>query len=271
MHSSSYLLGLCAASGLFAAACASDEPAVSRGNGNLSGDGDGTAGDGDKGGSCTAETEEDCSCPDGQPDGRRYCFEGHWLECSCLDDSEDAPLDLTGDCRPGRYEGDFWGYYNSSFTVVGVPIPVFALSATAAPGLAFTLNAVGEVVEPGAEFGGTLEISDGYVKGTADGLFPFEGKLTGKLDCKTKKFEATLKGGYCLIGCVGVGVNQADFEGPVVGYYNSDAHAFAKSTWKLVEKTPLMGVLIGFGGEGEWSATWKAAGSVDPNTGTNKP
>lgn len=204
---------------------------------------------------CESGAAEPCTCAANaegvEESGTRYCYEGRWLACECF-----ADVDLSGDCLPGRYEGDFWGLYNSSFTVVGVPIPVFSLSATTEPGLAFTLHSSGEVPKPGQEFVEALEISDGYVKGTADGLFPFEGKLTGRLNCETKRFEAILDGGYCLIGCVGVGVNQAAFEGPVVGYYDSSEKAFTKSTWSLLEETPLQGVLIDFGGEGEWSAKW---------------
>lgn len=205
---------------------------------------------------CEPGSYEACNCANADGTTRestRACVGGYWHGCSCFDEST---LDLDGDCLPGRYEGDFWGFYTSSFTFVGVPIPVFSLSATNEPGLAFTLHSSGAVPEPGQEFVEQLEISDGYVKGTADGLFPFEGKLTGKLDCATKKFEAILDGGYCLIGCAGIGVNQADFEGPVVGYYDSANKEFAKSTWSLVEETPLQGVVFGFGGEGEWSAKW---------------
>ncbi len=228
-----------------------------------SGDGDYEAVIGDE---CEPGTSEACDCPsaDGTSwQSTRACVGGYWYSCNCFDESS---FDISGDCKPGRYEGDFWGFYTSSFTFVGVPIPVFSLSATNEPGLAFTLHSNGTGPVLGQEFAEELEIRDGYVKGTADGLFPFEGKLTGKLDCKTKKFEAILDGGYCLIGCAGIGVNQADFEGPVVGYYDAATCSFAKSTWTLVEETPLQGPIFGFGGEGEWSAKWvgPAAPSASP-------
>jgi hypothetical protein len=272
-----------------------------------------STGDGDEpeGGECTSETEEACECPDGLPDGLRYCYEGSWGECSCDDGETKPPVVMAGACKPGRYEGEFWGYYFSSFTFGWAPIPVWAWNLSGAPGLAFTLNAVGEVVEPGAEFGGELEISDGYVKGTADGLFPFEGKLTGKLDCSTKRFEATLSGGYSIL--FDAVLNTADFEGPVLGNYDVPTKSFPcridgstavpkcmdspelratevatkaawgekfpephfTSHWQLTEMTGLPQSPIfphlEYGGKGYWSAQWVGEGMVDTGTGKPKP
>jgi hypothetical protein len=119
--------------------------------------------------------------------------------------------------------------YNSAFSPF--PIPVWAFNISGKPGLAFTLNASGEVSQAGDEFGGELEISDGYVKGTADGLFPFEGKLTGKLNCRTREFNATLDGGYALLleGVFG-GLNEAKFKGPVLGKYDVATKSFSCQT-----------------------------------------
>ena len=117
--------------------------------------------------------------------------------------------------------------YNSAFSPT--PIPVWAFNVSGMPGLAFTLNASGAAPVEGEEFAEELEISDGYVKGTADGLFPFEGKLTGKLDCKTKEFHATLDGGYALL-FEGLGLNEAKFKGPVLGKYDVATKSFPCQT-----------------------------------------
>ncbi|MFT3926537.1 MAG: hypothetical protein QM778_28590 [Myxococcales bacterium] len=73
---------------------------------------------------------------------------------------------------------------------------------------------------------GSSRISDGYVKGTADGLFPFEGKLTGTLNCKTKEFHATLDGGYAVLFQGLGGLNEAKFKGPVLGVYDVKSGSF---------------------------------------------
>jgi hypothetical protein len=213
-----------------------------------------------------------------------------------------------GDCKPGRYEGEFFGYYYSQFTVGWTIIPVWALSLDGKPGLAFTLNSKGAVPQGGDEFYEELEISDGYVKGTADGLFPFEGKLTGSLNCKTKEFKATLSGGYALL--VKAVVNEAKFEGPVLGKYDTATKSFPcqkgskmfpkcdgaveiratdvaadmfkgtpfpkpdfPSNWSLTELDPLIPPILPFpyGGGGYWSAEWVGEGQVDPDTGTPSP
>lgn len=302
MRTSSYLLGFFATS--FVAllpGCGDVPPTVSGGDDGISGDGDKG-----KGGVCESETEEECPCPNGQPDGLRYCYEGQWLSCSCDKDENGGSTVAGSDCKPGRYEGEFFGYYFSSYTGGFAPIPVWALGGLdGKPGLAFTLNANGAAPVEGQEFAEELEISDGYVKGTADGLFPFEGKLTGKLNCKTKEFRATLKGGYAVLIDV-PGVTTADFEGPVFGKYDVKASAFPcqagtknfpkcddpvelratgvvadavastpypnkkyPSTWELIEKTTLMSPFpnIPLGGKGYWSAQWIGDGHVDTNTG----
>jgi hypothetical protein len=241
--------------------------------------------------------------------GQRYCHQGAWQECGCFGDlGDEAPL---SDCKPGRYGGVFFGYYFSSFTFGFAPIPVWAWNLSGEPGLAFTLNASADVDVPeGTEFVPELEISDGYVKGTADGLFPFEGTLTGKLDCRTKRFEATLSGGYALL--VDLALNTANFEGPVLGIYDSKTHSFPcqmgvstypdcegsiellateavadavggtpfpkpdfHSHWSLTEDTGLpaspLFPNIPFGGAGYWAAKWVGPGKVDPNTGASSP
>lgn len=302
MRISSYLLGfLATSSAALLPGCGDAPPTVTGGTNDISGDGD------DEGGECKSETEAPCPCPDGQPDGLKYCYEGKYLACSCDKDENGGSTVAGSDCKPGRYEGEFFGYYFSSYTGATSPIPVWALGGLdGKPGLAFTLNAKGDAtVEAGSEFAEELEISDGYVKGTADGLFPFEGKLTGSLNCRTKEFKARLTGGYAVL--IGIpGITTADFDGPVYGKYDIDSSSFpcqngAKkfpkcdddvplrataavadavagtpypnkkypSTWELLEKTTLMSPYkdIPLGGKGYWSAQWVGEGSVNTSNG----
>jgi hypothetical protein len=185
------------------------------------------------------------------------CFRGFWLSCDCHAPADQA---TAGECRAGNYEGSFDGFYSSAYTFVGVPIPVFALDA-AGPGLGFTLNAQ----QGGGEIP-TFTISDGYVRGTADGLFPFEGVLTGTLDCSTKTFTGTLTGGYCVGPCVGL--NEGKFSGPVHGSYDGATFSFTSGTWELTEEGSDQAVAFAFGGSGNWSATWVAEGTVELDGGS---
>ncbi|MFT3922065.1 MAG: hypothetical protein QM778_05990 [Myxococcales bacterium] len=302
MRIPSYLLAFAAASSAALLSACGDSPAtVVGGSQGSTGDGDDGSGGG---GECEGDGEEECSCDGGDGEagtGMRYCTGGYWTSCSC--ESSGA---IVGDCKPGYYEGEFFGYYFSSYTGATSPIPVWALGGLEGkPGLYFTLNSDGEEPVPGQEFYDELTIQDGYVKGTADGLFPFEGKLTGKLDCRTLEFKATMTGGYAVLLNI-PGVSTADFEGPVFGKYDVDTSSFpcqkgAKkfpkcdddapvlataavgdavagtkfpkpnwpSTWELKEKTTLMSPYpnIPLGGKGYWWAIWKSEGKVDTSTG----
>jgi hypothetical protein len=142
-----------------------------------------------------------------------------------------------GTCEPGDYTGTFIGAYSSG-EAFGAPIPVAALGTADRPGLAFTLAKSGN--------GEVLTISNGHVIGTADGLFPFEGDLSGSLDCKTRVFTATLKGHYTAV------IGDHEFEGPVTGKYDKNAHTFTDGTWSLTE---IPGLPIP-GGLGSWEASW---------------
>jgi len=218
-------------------------------------------------GACVDGSVQQCDCPEGSTGPRigiQSCYAERWLECHC-----DAPAPPTtaasGACKAGRYEGSFSGAYTSGYTFIGIPIPIFSVDFTGKPGLAFTLNQTQTSI--GEEFS-TLTISDGYVTGTADGLFPIEGVLTGTLDCKSKKFTGTLSGGYCVGICAGLeDINEAEFEGPVVGYYDTDGFKFTSGTWDLLEVEGNSGVFGAYGGSGEWSAEWVGEGSVDLSTG----
>jgi hypothetical protein len=275
MDATTYRLGLILGSALAITACGSNSNSIG-GNTEPSQGGDASAGGGGQaGGLCKDGDSQLCACPGdaGAPEGQQFCFQNAWLDCNCFGGGDTMPVSVAGACKAGRYEGTFEGFYNSSYTFIGFPIPVTALSATSAPGLAFTLNSTGmaAVTDPnsGADVvtTGNLNISNGYVKGTADGLFPFNAKLIGSLNCDTKKLTATMIGGYCLGVCAGLGINEAQFQGPVVGYYDSASSSFKMGTWDLIEQPPKMGALGKFGGQGSWSAKWVGAGMVDVDSG----
>ncbi|HEX6245635.1 MAG TPA: hypothetical protein VFZ61_32145, partial [Polyangiales bacterium] len=196
---------------------------------------------------CPEISTESCNCPDGSS-GSRACSSGTWTSCNC--GSPSVPVTTVGACKAGHYEGDFSGFYRSGF-ILGAPIPVFALDISLEPALKFTLE---EKVGGDAEFP-TYVISDGYIKGTANGLFPFEAKLTGTLDCRTKTLTGQMDGGYSIL--LPLGLNQGVFIGPVMGSYNSDDHSFTSGTWDLEEDDSLGISVVGDpGGEGTWTAKW---------------
>lgn len=212
-----------------------------------------------------------CTC--GSAHGRRTCETSGWTSCQCAADPTTLPdgsvgstqvpagnlrSDITFDwertgtnigasCEPGHYEGDFQGLYASQLTFVCAPIPVFALGTPLQPGLSFTLeqSASGEY----------LEIRDGVMVGTADGLFPFRGTITGTLNCQTLKFEATLEGYYSL-GVDGIGMFR--FVGPLLADYDPVTHSMINATWDVAEYdfatgTPRPDIC---GGAGVWTAEW---------------
>jgi hypothetical protein len=252
--------------GLTACGTEAGGSAVSTGDGGSTPRLDSSTSFGAKTGPCDAGTPEVCSCAGdgGVKSGTQQCYLGNWLSCNCYQSNQNTtplPVVLTGDCRPGRYEGGFSGIYTSPYTGIGFPIPVVALNP-AGPGLAFTLNGQrsgsGEFTE--------LTISDGFVKGAADGLFPFDGVLAGTLDCTTKTFTGTLTGRYCVGPCLGA--NEGQFVGPVTGNYDGTNFTFTNGTWDLLEamgNKPLFA--DNYGGNGEWSATWVGEGTVDLDSG----
>jgi len=193
-----------------------------------------------------------------------------------------VPVSTAGDCLPGRYEGDFLGIYASGFSYGGAPIPVAAFDPFGGPGLALTLSATSEGY---GEFA-TYDVSDGFIKGNADGVFPIEGVITGSLNCSTKEFNGILKGWYSLAIDIGLDVNRGFFEGPVHAFYDATTHTFVSGTWNVLESSqggalaPLTtafqtgafspGMLVtNYGGEGEWKATWVPGDGGVQDAGTS--
>ena len=216
---------------------------------------------------CSVGQSNACSCPADTEGGAsklgtQGCYQGEWLVCNCQTIPDAGPVSTTGECKAGRYEGNFMGDYRSGFALGG-GLKVSALDLTGMPGLAFTLYGK---EEGGGEFK-EFVVSDGYVKGTANGTFPFEGVLTGTLDCPTKTFKGTLKGHYCLLLCGGF--NEGFFEGPITGTYDGTSFSFTGGTWDLIEPAAMDGLLGMIGGNGTWDAQWKH--DVDPDAAVVVP
>ncbi len=247
MRFSSYLFLVCISAGALLSACGEEgDPVVAQAPGATSGTADG----GIAGAGCTAGQSEGCTCltpgGTGPVPGTRSCVGGAWQSCSCA--APTSPTTVVEECLAGRYEGNFSGFYSSGFAG-GAPIPVVALDLTGRPGLAFTLLRS----DSGDDEFATYTISDGYLEGNADGLFPIKGVITGTLDCKTRRFTGTLKGSYSIL--LPLGLNEGQFEGPVTGEYDVTTHTFKLGTWKVMEGEDVVtDFLSDAGGEGDWDA-----------------
>lgn len=221
------------------------------------------SGGGNTGPCLTFETQP-CTC--GSLPGRSVCTNGTWLPCECAGSlntggppGQDPPgnkrADLmwdwietmpTGSCKPGHYEGNFDGFYSSSLTFVGVPIPVAGLSSDPTmPPLEFDLMA-------GSGSGEILSVSGGHMKGMANGAFPFQFDIEGELDCATLKFNATLVNGWYMVGPVMVTIG-----GPLTADYDPVTGSMVNGHWIVAEPghttTPPF-PLGWYGGEGAWHA-----------------
>jgi hypothetical protein len=200
---------------------------------------------------CVAGQIDACTClaPGGSAPttGTRGCSGGLWLGCTC---GQSAPVMVQEDCLAGRYEGNFGGIYRSGFAG-GLPIPVTALDLAGKPGLSFTLLKKESFDQ---EFP-TYTVSNGFVEGTSDGVSPFDGTLTGTLDCRTKRFMGELDGHYSVF--VPLGVNEGTFKGPVSGEYDVATHSFKLGVWNVKESDEVGIDLLGeAGGEGDWDAKY---------------
>jgi len=164
-------------------------------------------------------------------------------------------VNAPGGCKPGHYTGSFTGTYSSFLTFVGVPIPV-------AGNVSLDLDQTSN-----GEF---YTISNGFVSGTADLLFPYWCNIIGTLNCRTKQIDngALRNCTYCVGGadiesgvCIGV---AGHFNGPLTADYDSSIHAFVNGTWAGSEQVDAGapvdaggGCKIGpanYGGCGDWSA-----------------
>ncbi len=147
-----------------------------------------------------------------------------------FDWEETAPGSI---CRAGHYVGTFEGTWASSFTFVGVPIPV-----TGNVDMWLEESSNGEF----------LEVSQGTISGVADFVFPYEVSISGRLDCRTKQFEnGVLQNGIYIVP----GLPPVDWDGTVTASYDKTKGAFVNATWAGAER-----VNPAFTGSGFWTAEW---------------
>lgn len=223
---------------------------------------------------CGDAAVQTCACP-GEPNAQQYCYNGQWSVCGCSTPLPTGPVNTAGSCKPGRYEGNFGGLYFSGFSPGGIPVPVIGVDLSLIPPLVITIEQSSTCT--GLSEFCTYGVSDGYVKGTADGIFPFEGKITGSLDCSTKLFSGTFDGWYALVFDLGVDLNKGYFTGPITAVYDAASHSFKQGTWNVKETrgNPVPGygiVLTELGGGGDWQATYNSntvrvdAGAGDAGT-----
>ena len=171
-----------------------------------------------------------------------------------------------GDCKPGRYVGDFSGTYRSQVWGNGDPAAALMVNGLADPitgvePLEFRLEKAEEVqCAANDEFCGGFKVTGGKMMGGADpsntGIISvhFEIDLTGDLDCRTGEFRGKLSNGFYDVATV-----LYYFEGDIVGKYDSSTSSFYEGEWSVVEE-PKPGLLIppdqSIGGEGTWQASW---------------
>lgn len=195
---------------------------------------------------CVPQT---CACASGV--GMRRCDAlGQLTGCECQAAPvavQDAAVVVVGSCPTGRYTGNFKG-------TAGFLIPTTDISGlqlfNEEPPLQITLSPGGS-----SEF---EVLGDGTMRGNANGTFPFEANIKGKLDCNTKQFKAELTGSVQLF----LESIRNDFTGSMESSYDSDAHAFTAGTWKVMGSSADGGADFGLTANGSWSADHaKDAGS----------
>jgi hypothetical protein len=151
----------------------------------------------------------------------------------------DASPDITFDwpedagknpCKAGVYQGSFQCTYMTgdagfgSFPVSG-PISLKMVQS---------------------QQGEFLEVREGLLDGTANVFFTFRADISGRLNCRTSKFDGQLEHGVYS----GFLVVNGTFQGPLSSDYDRAASQFSNGVWTLA-------VDMGNGGcNGTWSATY---------------
>lgn len=149
------------------------------------------------------------------------------------DISFDWPEGTTGKnpCKAGVYQGNFACSYSPGDAGVGL----FPVSGPISLKMVQSQN---------GEF---LEVREGLLDGTANIFFTFRADITGKLDCKTQKFDGKLEHGVYS----GFLIINGTFQGPLSSDYDRIASQFSNGAWSLV-------VDMGNGGcNGTWSAAYQ--------------
>jgi hypothetical protein len=215
---------------------------------------DGAGAGGRDAGACVSQS---CSC--GTLTGVRSCSAAGVLgSCECDAGAPifasplayDASVSSSGACVTGLYTGNFEG--EAGFFIAVGAVSGFDLFEEAPP-LQITLATPEGASELGAVVG------DGKMRGTADGLFPFEATIKGMLDCTTKQFKATLMGSVQLV-LDGV-LNH--FTGTMTATYDSQSQTFTNGTWTVTGSEADGGTDFGLTGTGTWMASYARDGAGD--------
>jgi hypothetical protein len=192
---------------------------------------------------CESGALEDCDCPQGS--GVRVCIDGGFEACQCSEpDDASAPQDPLSSCAPGHYEGTFEGW--AGFVVATTPVTALDLSGM--PGLVLDV----ERPSGGGEF---LEVGNGFMKGNANGTFPFEASIEGRLDCSKREFTGEVKGSVQLVFD---GLDNP-FTGTMTAKYDDTKLSFVEGKWEVKGAAADGGIDFGLVGSGSWSAAHKDA------------
>jgi hypothetical protein len=133
-------------------------------------------------------------------------------------------------CKPGMYQGSFACQYSPGDAGVGL-FPV-----TGPISMKMVQSQQGEF----------LEVREGLLDGTANFFFIFRASISGKLDCRTSKFDGKLENGTYS----GFFVINGTFQGPLSSDYDRIGSQFSNGMWSLA-------VDMGNGGcNGNWSAAY---------------
>jgi hypothetical protein len=133
-------------------------------------------------------------------------------------------------CKPGVYQGNFACTYSPGDAGMGL----FPVSGPISLKL---------VQSQQGEF---LEVREGLLDGTANLFFVFRANISGKLDCKTSRFDGKLENGTYS----GFLIINGTFQGPLSSDYDRIASQFSNGVWSLA-------VDMGNGGcNGTWSAAY---------------
>jgi len=132
---------------------------------------------------------------------------------------ETVPGDGGSACRAGHYKGTFQCNYDPSIGDAGQTTGAtpFQVIGPVEFDLAETQN---------GEF---LEVSGGTINGSTF-VITFTGKLTGKLDCQTKKFDGMVTDGSYGIAPFPPG---GFFQGPTTADYSLVGPALVNGSWKF--------------------------------------
>jgi hypothetical protein len=155
------------------------------------------------------------------------------LRDASADITFDWPEGTTGKnpCKAGVYQGNFSCTYSPGDAGVGL----FPVSGPISLKMVQSQN---------GEF---LEVREGLLDGTANLFFTFRADISGKLDCKTQRFEGKLERGTYS----GFLIINGTFQGPLSSDYDRIASQFSNGAWSLV-------VDMGNGGcNGNWSAAYQ--------------